>query len=120
MEQKMEQAMDFYHKLLRTSLSVGLPVISRDTSARILAVIYGYGNNEAFAMSPKLTEDIKYIQERFGIKGGAVPEKEFADLLRWYIKDIELYDKNKHDTGKPYPDWATRLFKDRYGIKLIN
>lgn len=116
----MEQMFDFYHKLLRTSLSAGLPVISSDTAARILAVVYGYGNNEAYSLSPKLMEDIKYIQQRFGIQGGCVPDKDFAELLQWYIKDIELYDKNKRETDKPYPEWATRLFKERYNIKLIN
>lgn len=71
-------------------------------------------------MSPKLKCDLNYIQARFGIRGGDIPDREFADTLRWYIDDLKQYDANRKKFDKPYPEWATKLFRDRYNIKLIN
>lgn len=116
----METDYNFYSSMLQTALSAELPIISTDTAARILSVIYIYGNNEAYAMSPKLKCDLRYIQSRFSIRGGDVPDGDFADTLRWYIDELKQYDANRRKSGKPYPEWAERLFRDRYNIKLIN
>lgn len=47
-------------------LSTGIPAISIDTSARILAVVYVHGNNEAFVCNKTFLADVRYIQKRFG------------------------------------------------------
>lgn len=119
-QQGMSVDYDFYSKMLQTALSVGLPIISSDTAARILSVLYVYGNNEAYAMSPKLKCDLQYISNRFHIRGGDVPDAQFIDDLNYYIGDLKQWEANRRKSDKRFPEWASWLFQTRYGIKLIN
>ena len=73
----MEHASELYRDWLGAFAAIGTPAIGRDTAARILAVTYVHGNNEA------LVYNSKYLQDKA-------------------------------------PEWAHKLFKDKYGIKLIN
>lgn len=109
--------------MYKNFLAVSITAISRDTAARICAILYVHGNNEAFTQSVKLLSDLKYIQERYGIFGGGLPDKEFGRLFRKYVNALELY----YDGSKGYchwletenkPQWAKDLFLKRYGIKL--
>lgn len=107
-------------------LSVGLSAINSDTCARILAVIYVYGNNEEFVLNEKLNQDLNYIQRRFGLYGMGVPDVEFAQTLRKYIEEINAYEKehqnemsNKDVLFESHiPAWAVKLYQDRYGITI--
>lgn len=106
-------------------LSVGIPAISLDTSARIYAVLYVHGNREEFVLNGNFVADVKYIQKRYHISGGEVPCADFVFALRKYIKNLEEYerthqdDKEKECLFKPrIPSWAIELFKTRYDIKL--
>lgn len=101
-----------------TALSAGLPIISTDTSARILAVTYVHGNNEFMCSSPKFRVETNYIQKRFHIRGSECPDLKIVKLIQQYVSELELYEKqNPKDR---YPDWARELFLKRYGFKLIN
>ena len=118
---------DDYKRWLKDCLSVGLPAISIDTSARIMAVLYEYGNNEGFTFNQKFLAEKDYIQDRFGLREMMVPDKDFVILLKQYIKELELYQKvhknDQRDNEHPYrsiaPDWAPKLLKDRYNMKFI-
>lgn len=65
-------------------------------------------------MSPKFKADCQYIQETYHINGGEVPDKDFADDLKYYI---ERYEAVKDNTD-PYFVAAHDLIKDRYNFKL--
>ncbi len=101
---------DDYRRWLQDCLTMGIPAISTDTSARILAVVHTLGNNENIVMSPKCKADLEYIQKRFGIAGGEVPGSEIIEPLKEYIAELEK--------ATEVPKWAERIFKERYGIKL--
>ena len=101
----------FYMGMLNDALTVGLPIISTDTAARLMAITYVYGGgNEALVLSPKFQCDCKYIQKRFGIQGGEIPDADFASTLRSYVKELE--------NSKVCPQWVHDLMKRRYNIKL--
>ena len=101
----------FYMGILNDALTVGLPIISTDTAARLMAITYVYGGgNETLVLSPKFQCDCKYIQKRFGIQGGEIPDADFASTLRSYVKELE--------NSKVCPQWVHDLMKRRYNIKL--
>ena len=106
-------------------LQAGLPSISRDTSARIMAVLHvESGCTTAVTHSPKLRADLKYIQQRFGLFGGATPDAAFAQTFRRYVREIEAHQKiNRGNTSlskeeQAWPAWARRLYRDSYNVNL--
>lgn len=109
-------------------LAADIPAISIDTCARILAVVYVHGNNEAFVYNKSFLSDVRYIQERFGISGGEIPNADFSALVKEYIRELEDYEEvHKNDKIESTalfhsfkPEWAVNLFKDRYDIDLLN
>ena len=101
----------FYMGMLNDALAVGMPIISTDTAARLMAITYVYGGgNETLVLSPKFQCDCKYIQKRFGIQGGEIPDADFASTLRSYVKELE--------NSKECPQWVRDLMNRRYNIKL--
>lgn len=108
-------------------LEVDIAAIREDTCAQIFAVIYVHGNNEAFISNERLLADIKYIQKRFRVSGGEVPDTDFVSLVRKYVRELEDYEREhvneRHTTAlfsSHIPEWARDLFMNRYKIKLIN
>lgn len=101
---------DDYRRWLHDCMTVGIPAISLDTSARILSVVCVLGNNENIVMSPKCRADLEYIQKRFSINGGEVPDKDIITPLKEYISELE--------EATEVPQWAEKIFMERYGIKL--
>ena len=108
-----------------TCLRAGLPSISRDTSARIMAVLHvESGCTTAVAHSPKLRADLEYIQKRFGISGGKTPDAAFVKRFRHYVHEIEAHQKlNRGNTSlskeeQAWPTWARRLYRDSYNVNL--
>ena len=95
-------------------LTAGIPVMSEDKCARLLAVLYVYGGgDEQFVMNKNFTDDVLYIQKRFNVQGGCIPDTHFCVLLKKYVRNLELLDKlNKK------PQWAARLMKEKYNIIL--
>ena len=142
-----EQTTTLQEQWISACESIGLPYITRDTAARIFAIVYVHGGGEEeMVLNRKFTNDVKYIQRRFGIQGGCVPEAEFASLLQGYVRELteqrEQYQarlsiaesrrksseaqleqymadhKRERTTDTDIPDWAHRLMKERYGMKL--
>lgn len=105
-------------QLYETALAAGLPIVALDTAARILAVLYVHGNNEFMTHNEKFLAEIKYIQQRWNIDGGLTPDGEMIFLLRRYVDSLEQYEKDNPKT--PYAPWAIELFRERYGVELIN
>ena len=101
---------DDYKRWLHDCLTMGIPALSLDTSAKILACVGVLGNNENIVMSPKCRAELEYIQKRFGIDGGEVPDTEIIEPLKKYIAELEK--------ATEVPAWAEKIFKERYGIKL--
>ena len=106
-------------------LQTDIPAISRDTSARIMAVLHvESGCTTAVTHSPKLRADLKYIQRRFGLFGGATPDAAFAQTFRRYVREIEAHQKlNRDNTSlskeeQAWPAWARRLYRDSYNVNL--
>ena len=93
--------------------AAGLVSISKDTAAKLLAIVYVLGGErEAFTHNEKLKADIDYIQDVYKFQGGDSPNQEVAKKLRKYC--FELSNCNDKD----YPQWATKLMQENYGIKL--
>lgn len=101
---------DDYQKWLASFEALGLPAISLDTCARILAVTCVLGNNEFMVMNKRFKADVEYIQRHFGIAGGESPDPAIIRPLRHYIELLE--------SATELPDWAERLFKERYNMKI--
>lgn len=101
---------DDYKRWLHNCLTIGIPALSLETSAKILACVCVLGNNENMVMSPKCRADLEYIQKRYGIDGGEIPDLEIISPLKEYITELEQ--------ATEVPEWAAKLFKGRYGIKL--
>lgn len=106
-------------------LQCGLPAISRDTSARIMAVLHvESGCTTAVTHSPKLRADLKYIQRRFGIEGGATPDAAFVRSFSHYVHEIEAHQRqSKGHTAltlaeQAWPEWARTLYQDNYNVNL--
>ena len=107
---------------------IGCSAISKDTAARILAVVYVHGNNEALVYNDSFINDMHHIQKMYGISGGETPDADVVELVKQYVNELENYIKVHSDDERqpgvvftnPKPDWAKRLFLERYGIKLIN
>ena len=110
-----------------TCLVAGIPAITTDTCARLMAVLYVHGNNELMTHHKGFLADVRYIQLRFNIHGCGVPDPEFVELLQGYIRELQSAD---NDCERPngsealfhrnIPEWAKELYNGRYGIKLIN
>ena len=106
-------------------LQAGLPSISLDTSARILAVLHvESGCTTAVTFSPKLRADLGYIQKRFGISGGKTPDAAFVKRFSHYVHEIEAHQKRSRGNAalsseeRAWPEWARSLYMDAYNVKL--
>ncbi len=99
-----------YKQWLASFEALGLPAISTDTCAMILAVTCVLGNNEFMACNQKYQADVAYIRKRFRINGGEIPDPEIVKPLKYYIGLLE--------TATQLPQWAEKLFKERYGMKI--
>ena len=101
-----------HEQWLDSCLKAGIPAISTDTAARILAVVYVFGSErESFVYNTKLVADIRYIKSRFDIEGCGVPPADLVELIKTYTKDCEAHLDDK-------PQWAKELFNKRYSIAL--
>lgn len=122
----MESSNKLYGELLGAFASIGVPAIRKDTAARILAVVYVHGNNEALVYNQKFLAEIEHIKQSYKLDGGETPDEELAELIQTYVKELEQYrDNHSSETGEAVfashaPEWAHELFMERYGIKLIN
>lgn len=103
---------DFRRQWNESCKAAGLVSIGRLYAAQLLAVVYIIGGErEAFTHNEKLKTDIDYIQDVYKFQGGETPNQEVVELMKSYVKELEANDKD-------YPQWATKLMQENYGIKL--
>ena len=116
------QATRLQRDWLEACEQMGIPAITKDTSAKIMAIVYVHGGGEEeMVLNQKFVNDVQYIQRRFHIQGGEVPDAEFVGIMNDYILQLVRYIKDCTDASKSgtrIPEWAHRLMKDRYGMKL--
>ena len=75
----------------------------------------------AMVLNQKFVNDVKYIQRRFHIQGGEVPDETFVVTMQHYVRELEQHMaecKRNNVTGTQIPEWAHKLMRDRYGVKL--
>lgn len=108
-----------------TCLRAGLPSISRDTSARIMAVLHvESGCTTAVTHSPKLRADLKYIQQRFGFMGGSTPNAALVQPFIRYVHEIEMHQRlsagrtDLTPAERAWPEWARSLYRENYNVEL--
>lgn len=107
---------DFYLSTLRTGRMVGMNIIPKWKCAMLMAIVYVFGNNEGFTLSPKFQCDRLFIQETYHIEGGETPDDlEFIEMLKDYVAKYEAV-KDKED---PVFMEAAKLIDERYNFKLI-
>ena len=124
----MEQASELYRDWLGAFAAIGTPAIGRDTAARILAVTYVHGNNEALVYNSKYLQDVHHIEKMYHVEGGESPDADLVMLIKQYVSELEQYrdehDNDLNESGAVFqnkaPEWARKLFMEKYGIKLIN
>lgn len=138
---KLDFAEQLQQDWLNACLAADIPAVTRDTAARLLAVLYVHGGgHEEMVMNRKFTNEMRYIQRRYGIEGGQRPDPQVVNLIQHYVTELEQYDgqhrpaeatcsrKDATSDGlcptvspsgtTTAPEWAVKLFRDRYGIKL--
>lgn len=119
--------MNLYQQWNETCRQAGIPALSTDTAARLMAVLYEYGNNEGFTYNQRFLADMEYIKKRFGLHEMGIIEPKFHASLKGYIKELQEYqDVHKNDDKDdkhPYrslaPDWVPEMLKQRYNMKFI-
>lgn len=105
---------EFRKALYRTCLNADIPILSRDTAAKILAVVYLQGGDERIVLSPKCKADVDYIQDRFDIHGGEAMDAELHRRTKVYVRELEDYIRANND----WPQWVYDFIQERYGFKL--
>lgn len=119
--------MNLYQQWNEACQQADIPAISTDTAARLMAVLYEYGNNEGFTYNQRFLADMDYIKRRFGLHEAGVVEPAFHALLKSYIKSLQEYQEahknDERDDNYLYralaPDWVPKLLKERYNMKFI-
>lgn len=101
---------NIHEQLTQSAIAAGLTIIGKELAAKILAVIYMY-DDERITYSDKMRSDVKYIQARYNIDGSGTPDADLVELIKQRVNELQKYRTN-------IPDWATELFKQRYGIAL--
>ena len=103
------------NEFYETALDAGISVVSTEKCCKLLAWVYVYGGGcEAVVVNGTLNRAIKYAQARANIGDGKRPNKEFAKLIKHYVKSIISHDLDKKGYHNP-PDWVHKLEKE-YGI----
>ena len=113
----------FKQEFNRACLQIGIPALSEDTCAKILAVVYLH-DNEQFAFSGAFAADMEYIQKRYHIHGAVTPEVDFVDKVVRYIHELEEYarthveESTQNGLFPAKPQWAIEMFRNMYGIRI--
>ena len=108
---------EFMKATYETALSAGIDIVPVATAAKVMAILYMWGNNENFTCSPKFNVEREYIQKRYHLDGGETPDPLFVVAFKYYASYLENYAaEHKEDR---VPKWAKELIEERYGFKLI-
>lgn len=99
---------DLYTQMLNTAAACGINIIGKEHAAQLIAAVYVFGDESA-VYSGKMRADIQYIQQRYGLFGGGIPDGDFVAQVAKYAHDIQQ--------SKGKPGWLATL-EDRYQVAL--
>lgn len=89
---------------LNACLAADIPAVTRDTAARLLAVLYVHGGgHEEMVMNRKFTNELRYIQRRYGIEGGQRPDADVVSLVQHYVTELQQYEHRHCPCGSIRP-----------------
>lgn len=116
-----------YQQWLDSCREIGLPALSTDSCARLLAIVGVIGGSmEAFTHNEKLIAEWKYAQQKLNVLGGETPDEEGVLLIRKYYSELKNYYKNapkNEESESPvaviHPQWVVNFMKERYGIEKL-
>lgn len=119
--------MGLYEQWLESCRQSEIPALTKDTCARLLAIIGVIGGSmEAFTHNEKLIADWKYAQKRFNLEGGEMPDSEGVALIKRYYHQLnDYYEKapRNEESQSPlaviHPKWVVDMMKERYGIEKL-
>lgn len=119
--------MKLYEQWLESCKQADIPALTKDTCARLLAIIGVIGGSmEDFTHNKKLIADWKYAQKRFNIEDGEVPDVEGVVLVKKYYHELKDYYKNaprdeqsQSSLAVVHPQWVSDMMKERYGIEKL-
>lgn len=103
------------HQWNEACLQLGFPSLTTDTAAKIMAVLYVYGNNENMVLNNHFQADCNYIHKRYHIQGGETPDMDFVVKFQYWLGEITKYEQEHSEGIVP---WAVKLFDEMYSIKL--
>jgi len=111
----------FGRALADTCLAAGLPLLSLDKCAQLLAWVYVHGGgNSDVTMQPNLNRDIYYATQRFNFKSGERPDAEGVKLIQQYVRelhcgmgDLEWLRHRSESIKTARPDWLIDI-EQRY------
>ena len=98
--------------MYESALTVGLPIVSRETCAIICAMLLVWGNEERFTHHHRLVCELRYAQKRFKIEGSESPDADFTRLLQSYVSQLELMQQREDRV----PYHIDAMFQERYGF----
>lgn len=77
------------HQWNEACLQAGIESISAQKAAKIMAALMLLGNNESMVMNRHFTADSEYIQKRFHINGGEIPDQTFVAYFKEYTNNLK-------------------------------
>ena len=86
-----------------------------DKAAWLMAILYLFGNNEGFTLSPKFNTDREYIQTIYGVNGGEIPDGRFADALKRWVHRLGMIRDESEEDWKDSEAWIRTM----YNFKLL-
>lgn len=88
-----------------------------DVGARVMAFVGLQGGDERAVMCPRLRIELEYLQDKYRIKGGEVPDADFVLLIQQYTHELKEYTDTHNGE---FPEWLNALIQERYGFKPYN
>ena len=94
-------------------LQMGLEIVPMDVGARVMAFVGLQGGDERAVMCPRLRIELEYLQDKYRIKGGEVPDADFVLLIQQYTHELKEYTDTHNGE---FPEWLNALIQERYGF----
>lgn len=111
--------MKVYQQYLENCLQCGIPAISTDKAAKILAMLYVLGgSHSSYTYSTNLRASLEYIKKRFHIDGGETPDASIIPLIKQYSQELETAYANADERSEVglrtnwYPEWASKIAEE--------
>ena len=99
--------------------------IDIDTAAVLVAVSTRIKDNRVVG-NKKLEDDLTYTKAQFS--DDSCDKEKFYELINKYLDELTSYSKEHKSEDNtcdillcdPVPQWVKDMFKERYGLKLVD